>query len=112
MVEVVVAMLLHGDRDHRDHRAVHRPFQGDGLLAPRDRRHRAYLRGRDRAAAHEPSGAGNGTDSTIDEKGTTGVGIYKREWTITASYAEIVCKVSWSDNGVSDSTTLRARRKL
>src|SRR3569623_768340 len=62
----------------------------------------------------QPSGAGNGTDSTIDEKGTTGGGIYKREWTetITASYAEIVCKVSWSDNGVSDSTTLRARRKL
>ena len=62
----------------------------------------------------QASGAGNGTDSVIDEKGTTGVGIYKREWseTISASYADIICTVSWSENGISESTTLRGRRKL
>ena len=60
------------------------------------------------------SGAGSGTDAVIDEKGTTGVGIYKREWweTVTTNYADIVCKVSWTENGVSEATTLRGRRKL
>jgi len=60
------------------------------------------------------SGAGSGTDSVIDEKGTTGIGIYKREWweTLTTNYAEIKCTVSWTENGNPESTTLRARRKL
>jgi prepilin-type N-terminal cleavage/methylation domain-containing protein len=60
------------------------------------------------------SGAGSGTDAVIDEKGTVGVGIYKREWweTVSASYADIVCKVSWTDSGGSDFTILRGRRKL
>lgn len=60
------------------------------------------------------SGAGSGTDAVIDEKGSAGVGIYKREWweTLTATYADIVCKVSWIENGAAESTVLRGRRKL
>jgi prepilin-type N-terminal cleavage/methylation domain-containing protein len=60
------------------------------------------------------SGAGSGTDAVIDEKGSAGVGIYKREWweTLTTTYADIVCKVSWTENGAPESTVLRGRRKL
>jgi prepilin-type N-terminal cleavage/methylation domain-containing protein len=60
------------------------------------------------------SGAGSGTDSVIDEKGITGQGIYKREWweSVGTNYADIVCKVSWTENGAAEATTLRGRRKL
>jgi Tfp pilus assembly protein PilV len=60
------------------------------------------------------SGAGSGTDSVIDEKGVTGQGIYKREWweSTSTNYADIICKVSWTENGVAEFTTLRGRRKL
>ena len=60
------------------------------------------------------SGAGSGTDATIDASGSTSGGLYKREWweTVSANYADIICKVSWEDNGVQESTTLRGRRKL
>jgi len=60
------------------------------------------------------SGAGSGTDATIDASGSNTQGVYKREWweSVSANYADIICKVSWEDNGKTDSTTLRARRKL
>ena len=60
------------------------------------------------------SGAGSGTDATIDPSGITTSGLYKREWWegVTTSYADIICKISWNENGVSESTTLRGRRKL
>ena len=60
------------------------------------------------------SGAGSGTDATIDASGITTSGIYKREWWegVTTSYADIICKISWTENGVSESTMLRGRRKL
>lgn len=60
------------------------------------------------------AGAGSGTDATIDATGVTTGGIYKREWweSVTANYADMICKVSWEDNGVSESTMLRGRRKL
>jgi Tfp pilus assembly protein PilV len=62
----------------------------------------------------QASGAGSGTDATIDSTGVTTAGIYKREWWegTSSSYADILCKVSWTENGVSESTTLRGRRKL
>lgn len=62
----------------------------------------------------QASGAGSGTDSTIDSTGVTTAGIYKREWweSVSADYADMICKVSWTENGVSESTMLRARRKL
>ena len=62
----------------------------------------------------QASGAGSGTDSTIDSTGVTTAGIYKREWWegVSTNYADIICKVSWTENGASEATTLRARRKL
>ncbi len=60
------------------------------------------------------SGAGSGTDATIDATGITTAGLYKREWweSVSSNYADMICKVSWTENGVSESTTLRGRRKL
>ncbi len=62
----------------------------------------------------QASGAGSGTDSTIDATGITTSGLYKREWweSVSSNYADMICKVSWTENGVSESTTLRGRRKL
>ncbi len=60
------------------------------------------------------SGAGSGTDATIDATGITTAGLYKREWweSVSSNYADMICKVSWTENGVSESTMLRGRRKL
>jgi prepilin-type N-terminal cleavage/methylation domain-containing protein len=61
----------------------------------------------------------NGTETTLDEKGVVGSGIYTRTWTYTvmAAYVDLVCTTSWNEDegagaGSGKSVTLRARRKL
>lgn len=57
----------------------------------------------------------NGTQTTLDEKGKTGAGgVYTRTWTYTpqASYVDIVCTMTWTEEGVGKTLTLRARRNL
>jgi Tfp pilus assembly protein PilV len=56
----------------------------------------------------------NGTQTTLDEKGVTGAGIYTRTWTYTpqTNWVDIVCTMTWTEEGVAKTLTLRARRNL
>lgn len=61
----------------------------------------------------------NGTETTLDEKGVIGAGIYTRVWTYTValSWVDIVCTTSWTEDegagaGSGKSVVLRARRNL
>ncbi len=61
----------------------------------------------------------NGTETTLDEKGVIGSGIYTRTWTYTAAanWVDIVCTATWTEDegagaGSGKTITLRARRKL
>ena len=56
----------------------------------------------------------NGTDAALDEKGVTGTGIYTRTWsyTVQASYVDILCTMTWTEDGVAKTLNLRARRNL
>jgi prepilin-type N-terminal cleavage/methylation domain-containing protein len=60
----------------------------------------------------------NGTETTLDEKGVIGAGIYTRTWSYTAqvNYVDIVCTASWTEDegagaGSGKAVTLRDRRK-
>jgi len=56
----------------------------------------------------------NGTETTLDEKGVIGTGIYTRTWTyfVQAAYVDIVCTMTWTEDGVAKTLTLQGRRNL
>jgi len=57
----------------------------------------------------------NGTDSNLDATGVSGgSGIYARTWTYTvqAAWTDIVCTITWTEDGVGKTLTLTGRRNL
>jgi Tfp pilus assembly protein PilV len=56
----------------------------------------------------------SGTETGLDEKGIAGSGLYTRTWseTLGPSFADLVATVTWDEDGVTKTVTLRARRNL
>jgi type II secretion system protein I len=57
------------------------------------------------------------SEGPLDEMGKTGTGgIFTRDWTVsltgTNTYHDVVVNVSWVDEGVARSVTLRGRRNI
>src|SRR3954471_7570480 len=63
--------------------------------------------------ARGPAAVVNTTEANITERAVAG-GIYTRiaAESLTATYADIAVTVSWSDDGIPHSITMRARRQL